>query len=186
MSEEKAAPGGKKSGSKKVLVIVLGCLGMVVLVVVLVALIVGVLGPQRGSHPVAVSSLVKELELAGMNFRLEYGRYPWAKPGEVTAATTIDPRQVYAELKGRGKINSIQDYLGKLPEEFLKDGRIVDAWGNPIQFRVNPDSLEPVVWSFGPDGKDNTNDGAAPDPEKQPKGYYWFGAGDTGDDIINL
>ncbi len=191
MSEQSAMPGESKSGSKTALVIVLGCLGALVILAavagVVVLVVVKYTGSVRGrAQEVRVSSQVKELELSCVNFRLDCGRYPWAKPGEVIATTTIDPQQVYAELKGRGKINSIQDYLGKMPERFLKDGRVVDLWGNPIQFRVNPDGLEPVVWSYGPDGKDNTNDGAAPNPRKQPKSYYWYGAGDTGDDITNL
>jgi len=42
-----------------------------------------------------------------------------------------------------------------------------------------------VIWSCGPDGKDDTNDGVSPDPAKFPKTYYWFGTGRKSDDLTN-
>jgi hypothetical protein len=34
-------------------------------------------------------------------------------------------------------------------------------------------------------GRDDTNDGESTDPQRKPKTYYWFGKGETGDDIGN-
>jgi len=132
--------------------------------------------------------LVRELELQLASYRLEQSRFPWAKPAEVSESTVIDAAQVCAELRGdktKATINKTQDYLKGIPLKFIKDGRIVDPWGNEIRFRVNS-TLDPVIWSCGPDGKDDTNDGVSPDLKKKPQGYYWFGKGDTGDDITNL
>ncbi len=60
-------------------------------------------------------------------------------------------------------------------------------WGAPPAVTATSEIAgKAVIWSCGPNGVDETNDGKSPDPAKYPKGYYWFGKGDTGDDITNL
>ncbi len=137
---------------------------------------------------VTVGFLITDVRLACENFRLETGRYPWVKADEVTAATEIDIRDVYAELRGlpEAKLNTSQDYLGDVRKRFLRDGMLVDLWGHAIMIRVDPKTGQAVIWSCGPNGVDETNDGGSPDPAKLPKGYYWFGKSDTGDDITTL
>lgn len=115
------------------------------------------------------------------SYRLDYGSYPWPKPGEVTATTEIRNPDVYRALAG-GK----NDYLGEVPRRQLKNGVLIDTWGRPLIFRVNPESKSAVIWSCGENGRDETNTGPSPDPEKLPKTYYYFGGGKTGDDITNL
>jgi type II secretory pathway pseudopilin PulG len=137
---------------------------------------------------VKTGHLVSDVKLACENFRLEYGQYPWAKPSAADAATIIDGKDVYAELRGLpgAKVNTTQDYLGEVQQRFLKNGVLVDYWGREILFRVNPNGLQAVIWSCGLNGVDETNDGTSPAPAKFPKGYYWFGKGDTGDDITSM
>jgi len=142
---------------------------------------------NKPSLVIPTRSVILELNLACDNFRLENGQYPWAKPDSVTATTEIRGKDVYVELRGLpgAKINTTQDYFGEVKERYLKNGTVVDTWGHEIMFRVDPATMKPVIWSCGPDGKDDTNDGVSPDPAKFPKTYYWFGKGGTGDDITN-
>jgi hypothetical protein len=154
--------------------------------VVLILLLFG--GGHRVSRKMPVQSLATELRLACANFHLEYGRYPWALREEITGSTTIDCRQVCTELRGLpgASINKAKrDYVGALQSKFVKDDLVVDTWGRPLEFRVDPKTGEPVIWSYGRNGKDETNDGESPDPKKKPKTYYWFGKGDFGDDIVS-
>ena len=154
--------------------------------VVLAWLLFGGARRSRPKSPVLV--LVTELRLACRNFRLMHERYPWAEVEEVTGGTAIDPRRVYVELRGLpgAKINrERRDYIGKLPKRSVKGGAVVDPRGRPLVFRVNAKNGEPVVWSYGKNGRDETNDGESPDPARRPKTYYWFGKGGTGDDIVS-
>jgi hypothetical protein len=132
--------------------------------------------------------LVYSIQIACENYRLNSGQYPWLKPSEVTGTTEIRGRDVYVELRGLAgpKTRIKLDYLGEVRKEFLKNGALVDSWGHEILFRVDPKTGKPVIWSCGENGIDETNDGESPDPAKYPKGYYWFGKGDTGDDISTL
>jgi type II secretory pathway pseudopilin PulG len=178
-----------KSKSRTWLYVLLGCLGAgLVFAAILAGLVISVAAAaRRRAQAVQVMNLTHELELALDNFRLEHNRYPWATPKEMTPATTIDAAQVYRELCALpgAKINTTQNYLGNIPPQFLRNGRVVDIWGREILFRADPDSFEPVIWSCGPNGVDETNDGTSPDPQKKPQSFYWFGKGDTGDDIGN-
>ena len=141
-------------------------------------------GPHHGR---STANLVLQLDVACSSFRLLNDQYPWPKPDSVTAATEIRGKDVYIELRGLpgAKINTSRHFIAEVDIHLLKNGALVDTWGHEIMFRVDPKTLTPVIWSCGPDGKDGTNDGVSPDPAKFPKTYYWFGTGDTGDDITN-
>lgn len=139
-------------------------------------------------------SLVGLLQQACAKYEAAYQRYPWLKAAEVRekmAAGKADEVEikttgVYAELSGRGAANRTESFLAGVPGRCVKDlgsGRtLVDGWGREIKIRIAPDSGEIVIWSFGRDGKDETNDGASTDPARFPKIYYCFGSGGTGDD----
>ena len=131
--------------------------------------------------------LVDHLRPALAHFRQEHGRYPWPKPEQVTPATEISGATVHTELRALpgATINAQVDFLGEVRSNFLRNGALLDSWGHEILFRVDPKTGQAVIWSCGPNGIDETNDGASPDPAKLPKGYYWFGNGGTGDDITN-
>jgi hypothetical protein len=130
--------------------------------------------------------LTKELDLACGYYRTVHKQYPWAKPDEVKPNAAIDPVKVYAELTGGpgAVLNTTQDYVGQVSSRVKKNRTFVDHWGRAIQFRVNPQTSEPVIWSCGPNRRDETNDGDSPDSQRKPMGYYWFGKGDFGDDIV--
>ncbi len=186
-------------------------------VIAIIGILMGILMPvlgavRRRAQRVQVSSLVKECELASVNFRLEYGQYPWTKPPYAKTRMEDAPDEVeiltydvYKEIKGQGDlINSVQDYLGKIPSKFVKDkgdgDTLVDLWDNIIKFRVNPEGMAPVVWSFGQNKTDETNDGTVPAGRwmKKPPNqaveldgdvvmkYYYYGDTSDGDDIGTL
>ena len=187
---------------------------VIAIIGILIGIILPVLGAvRRRAMKVQVQNMVHEADLACGNFQLEYGQSPWLKAPiakkkmQGTAAeqaeVEIKGHQVYAELKGQeGTVNTTTDYLGKVPRKFLKDlgdgNTIVDIWGSEIIFRVNPDGLEPVIWSVGPNKTDETNDGTVPtgvwvksgtsddiDPAVV-KSYYYYGSGGYGDDLYTL
>jgi hypothetical protein len=164
---------------------------LMVLAVVVAGAVMWIVGRSfdRGPHPGHQAAwLIQTVRMACEAFRLENGFYPWPKAGETGAAAEIDGRAVYVELRALpgAKVNTTQDFLGEVPKRSLKHSRLVDPWGHELMIRVDPKTGQPVIWSCGPNGLDDTNDGDSPDPAKFPKGYYWFGKGGTGDDITTL
>jgi len=190
-------------------------------VISIIGILLGILMPVLGSirrraRRMQVANLVHECEMARSNFRLENGQYPWTKPPlaknklddpSTAPDAEIKGHDVYAELRARGgSVNIVQDYLGEIPSKFTKDLNddgniwIVDIWGKEFVFRVNPDGMEPVIWSFGPNKTGETNDGDVPAgtwkrkppnqaddiPADDVKRYYYYGDGTTGDDIGTL
>jgi prepilin-type N-terminal cleavage/methylation domain-containing protein len=172
-------------------------------VIAIIGILIGVLLPalgaaRRRAQKVQVANLVKECDLACGGYRLEYNMYPWMKPPDVkknmdlgnTADVEILTWRAYKELKGLGPVNTTQDYMGKVPSKFIKkvsgEDSLFDIWDHELTFRVNPDGLEPVIWSYGENGKDETNDGTTPDANRYPMIYYWYGKEGAGDDVGTL
>ena len=165
-------------------------------VIAIIGILASILFPVAGAalrraDQVRVRALVEQLGPICESFRMDYGQYPWTKATAVTGATVIRGEEVCAELRASpgAVVNTTHDYLTGVPGTFLRKvggkDRLVDAWGADIMFRVNPNGGAPVIWSCGPDGRDDTNDGASPDPAKFPKTYYWFGTGQKSDDIAS-
>jgi hypothetical protein len=119
------------------------------------------------------------------NYKLEFGCYPWPADDGKSASPAIDMKSVAAELCGtsEAKKNRKTNYLGNVSSGQIVNGEIVDPWGNPIQLRIKITTYRPLMWSFGPNGKDDTNDGVAPASGKKPKSYYLYQKGLRGDDI---
>jgi prepilin-type N-terminal cleavage/methylation domain-containing protein len=190
-------------------------------VIAIIGILIGILLPvlsavRRRARNVQIHSLVKDCELACGNYRLDYNQQPWTRPTEVRALmeagtpekVEIKTPAVYSELKGLGpNVNKLQDYLGKVQSKFIRDlgdgDTLVDMWEREIKFRVDPDSLEPIIWSFGENKVDDTNfqnyfDGetskynytapAVPDAytdgNKYPRIYYYLGDGRSRRDDI--
>jgi hypothetical protein len=152
----------------------------IVVTVAAAAILVFVLKVERVGvrEPPNIRFTIRHLTFACEAYRDRTGECPWPPPPRVQADTTISTREVYAALLGLPV-----PLLDGMPKEFVKDGTLVDHWGRELMIRVDPKTRQPVIWSCGLNGIDETNDGDSPDPTKFPKGYYWFGKGDTGDDI---
>jgi general secretion pathway protein G len=62
----------------------------------------------------------------------------------------------YAALKGQPPAK-LEDLAAKLDQSgWMLDGKFVDAWDQPLQYRVNGKEFK--LWSVGPDGKSGTPD----------------------------
>ena len=169
-------------------------------VIFIISLLTGIIIPII-SHAIYKTNLARTRMLLGQceaacgNFFDTYNRYPWMKSAEVkkkmqagkAAEVEIMTSQVLSELRGQGALNISADYLGTVKSRYIKDlgdgPTLVDPWGREISIRIDPKTLELVFWSVGRDGKDDTNDGASPDPVAEPDIYYYFEQGDSGDDI---
>jgi len=158
-------------------------LHLVLLAVTGFVLLMLVMSNAHPPRPRATKGLVARMRMACDVYSILFSAYPWTSPTEVTGSTRIVNREVYTQLQRA--FAAERESVCTLEPQFLHDGTIVDQWGREIQFRVDPKTMKPVVWSCGRDGKDDTNDGESPDPAKLPKTYYWFGRGDTGDDIVS-
>lgn len=168
---------------------------VICIISILLSLVFAIVAAAMNHANKALSqAMVGTVQGALQSYQQTYQSYPWLKATEVekkmlageAGEVEIDTAKVYAELSGRGPVNTNEDFLRGLHGRFKKDlggGRsLVDAWGREIRIRVDPNNSEVVVWSFGRNGKDETNDGATPDANKQPKIYYLFTSGDSGDD----
>jgi prepilin-type N-terminal cleavage/methylation domain-containing protein len=162
---------------------------------ILMGMVMPIIGAALRRQAVAkTETLVGVCKVACEEYVGEINVYPWCKPVDVRkhmAASRPDlveikTRDVYLELSGQGKRNSKENYLDSVHRGMIKDlgsGRtLVDAWGHEIRFRVNLKTGRPVIWSLGPNGKDETNDGTTSDPVKEPQIYYLFTSGGNGDD----
>jgi prepilin-type N-terminal cleavage/methylation domain-containing protein len=64
--------------------------------------------------------------------------------------------KTYAKLKGNPPA-TLEELAPRLDRSFwMKDGKFVDAWEQPLQYRVNGKEYD--VWSCGPDGLSGTSD----------------------------
>jgi hypothetical protein len=205
---------------------------------VAIMLLIGALMPRRvrryTNPSIEVRLLVMNVSSAVASYRFDCGTYPWG--GDSEDPITIDPNQVARELLPTHPLvnpgqkrkptyhynRPCRDYLPELKGQWLKDYdgdgnvEIVDVWGYPIQFRVDPRTRNVVLWSLGnpnhdarasakrPRGMtiaawkvkllelgDETADGKPPDDPQVPESerntdYYFYGKGDTGNDITNL
>ncbi len=140
-------------------------------------------------------AMVGTVQGALETYKQTYQSYPWLKATEVekkmlagkAGEVEIKTAAVYAELSGKGPVNTAENFLRGVPDRCIRDlggGKtLVDAWGREIKIRVDPNNSEVVVWSVGKNGKDETNDGTTPDANKRPKIYYLFTSGKDGDDL---
>jgi prepilin-type N-terminal cleavage/methylation domain-containing protein len=189
-------------------------------VIAIIGILVGLLLPvlsnvKNKAYKTELHANLKDCASACENYRLDFNRYPWPKGPDVEKQmkaghpenAEIFTHKVYAELKGLGGgINTRQDYLGKLKSKFVRGGTIVDLWERELSIRINPNGDEPVIWSWGENGVDDTNfkqyfDGDTAgykyvppgppagynDADKYPRIHYYLGDGtNRGDDVTTL
>jgi hypothetical protein len=164
--------------------------GPVLLGVLALSIAILYLGPPRnGDYDAAVtkSNLLALQDVLDI-YEQTYGQYPWPRSHQVSPWTVIRAEDVCAELIGLPDAKLSGSGSGwdgrQLLSTPIENGVFVDRWKRPFRFRVDPKTLRPIVWSCGANGVDETNNGESPDPVNKPKGYYWYGTGDTGDDIV--
>lgn len=120
------------------------------------------------AEKIRLRRLIVDLEVAIRRFREDYNQLPWP----VAAPPSGEPIQdILRELAPSnshlaGKMPSInvkKDYF-IAPKKFSRasiDGKevLVDRWRNEIRIRYDPKTKTVTLWSFGPDGIDQTGDG---------------------------
>jgi len=62
---------------------------------------------------------------------------------------------VMTNLKGYPPA-SLEELAPRLSPDWIKEGKFVDGWDHPIQYRVDGKQFQ--VWSCGPDGISGTDD----------------------------
>jgi len=192
---EAVAPGGSRSNrppgfSLVELLIVISILG------ILAGMLLPVVGAIMRRKRIALTRmLVIQCQGAVQQFEGDFNRRPWCERSKVKGymeaskphLVEIRTVDVLAELRGRGEVNRVENYLRGLEGRFVRDlgcgETLVDAWGREIIFRVDVDDTRPQVYSLGPNGKDETGDGTSTDPTGLPPIYYLIEAPGDSDDI---
>ncbi len=96
------------------------------------------------------------LILAGIAFGLLH----WIERCRIQASTTevfelgLQAASV-AQLKGFPPA-TLEELIPRLSPQWVQGEKVVDAWGNPIRYRVDGKTFE--LWSCGPDGISGTED----------------------------
>ncbi|MHC4400652.1 MAG: type II secretion system protein GspG [Planctomycetota bacterium] len=99
------------------------------------------LAPSRTPLGTVVKSRLRLLQIAFETYRTDNGRYPTTTEG--FGALFKPPAHLpYGAHWGGAVISDLRP----------------DPWGNPYQYEYDPKQKRPRTWSFGPDGKDGTED----------------------------
>jgi prepilin-type N-terminal cleavage/methylation domain-containing protein len=135
------------------------------IIALLLGLVVAVLGPAREKAKRAqVLNLIKNIEGAAKVFQLAYNRWPWDVEGK-TLGMKLNAGDIFVELSPANAAltpasytplfnRQRAEYLAIAPN-WIKDGKVVDAWGNELEFFWNPEARCIVIVS---PGRDKTND----------------------------
>ncbi|MFH1857256.1 MAG: type II secretion system protein GspG [Candidatus Omnitrophota bacterium] len=128
---------------------------VIMIIMALAGLVVG--GAQKARQRALVAkakAAIASLETGLSMYELDYGYYPDAPISNVVTLLSKDPGEEDDTWNG--------PYV-MFKEEDLKDGNLIDPWGNPYEY-ANPGSAEHGhdryidIWSKGPDGTDGGGD----------------------------
>lgn len=167
---------------------VLELLIVIAIVSILAALILSVAGPVRKKAVRAQAlQLIQSAEHAAKSFQLAHNRWPWNADGQ-TLAKKLPAQDIFAELApGNPALapaahtplaNTQKTEFLSLPASAIRNGRVIDPWGNELEFFWNPDTRSVVIVSAGPNGVNETVDTAGEGRLKPPA--------EQADDISNL
>ncbi|MDO4558533.1 MAG: type II secretion system major pseudopilin GspG [Planctomycetia bacterium] len=125
-----------------VLIVVLG--GIVPLVLVALAVVAGpqLMGTREDAKIRQARAQVKTFMSTLDMYQVEANEYPTTDQG---LRALLEQPEGYPEIASWSKL---------LKSE--KD--LVDPWGNDYQYELDEGTDEPRIWSYGPDGKDGTED----------------------------
>lgn len=126
---------------------------VLVILVILAALAVpGYNALRKGALIDATRSQIGLFETSLAGYQLHLGDYPTTDQG--LEALREDPGNLAGTKKWRGP--------------YLDDPVPLDPWGNPYQYKYpgDYDEEKPDIWSWGPDGRDGTEDDIGSWPEE--------------------
>lgn len=141
-------------------------LAVVTIIGVLAALVIGVAGyAQRKAAISRAQAEIAELSRAIEAYRLDFGQYPTSTSNR--GSITDNNHQLYTQL-----VSQPGRYITFRPNQLRVTGtttNILDPFGNPYNyFRTYPVTAAQTnratfdLWSFGPDGFDETTSAAHP------------------------
>ena len=152
-----------------------------IFVVALIPIIlIGLLLPMRrgvttSAKVVEAKYRIHQLVISIENFKMNYDQYPWpndAPPMGITMADVL--RELAPTHPGvtKGKkstINTAMETYFEVPNNYLKNGTLVDPWGGEYMIIWDDRRKGPIIWTKSRNGIDETSDGDE----------------DWGDDIFN-
>ena len=96
---------------------------------------------------------------------MDYNRYPWPDSAPPLGTTMADVLKELAPTNPgvtKGKkptINTAMETYFEVPDKYLRNGTLVDYWGNEYMIAYDEKIKGPIIWSKGPNGIDETSDG---------------------------
>ncbi len=141
-------------------------------VITIIAILAAVLIPSLGratakAREGETRNMVNALELAIESFRLDYNQYPWRPPPltpEVLVSADVirelmpdDPRITVGQVPTQNRKG--RSYLKSVKERYIKDGTLVDPWGQEYKFDWDGENRVLLIYSIGSNGEDETIDG---------------------------
>lgn len=130
-------------------------LTVVAIIAVLCALLVGaVAGVRERARRAQALSFIRSIEDAAKVFQLAYNRWPWEIEGK-TLAQKLPANDIFAELAPANTALAAPSYQTlanrqrvtylAIPPNWIRDGKVVDVWGNELEFFWNPDTCSIVI-----------------------------------------
>jgi prepilin-type N-terminal cleavage/methylation domain-containing protein len=122
---------------------------------------------REKSRRAQVLNLIKNIENAARTFQLAYNRWPW-NIEDNTLAAKLDAHDIFAELApgnsalATASYNPLHnkqrvEYLA-IPPVHVREGKVIDVWGNELEFFWNPDARAIIIVSPGKNKLNETVD----------------------------
>lgn len=137
-------------------------------------------GGQSHVHPktrvMIAKNMIHQMDVSIAKFKMDYDQFPWPNDAPPIGTTMADILRELAptnELLTKGKkptINTAMETYFEIARKHLKNGTLVDPWGNEYMIGYDEMLNGPSIWSKGPNGIDEMSDGDE----------------DYGDDIFNV
>ena len=96
---------------------------------------------------------------------MDYNQYPWPDDAPPPATSMADIVMELAPTNSRvakGKkptINTAWETYLEVLDKYIKNGTLVDPWGNEYMIVHDTKKKRVIIWSKGPNGIDETSDG---------------------------
>ncbi len=99
---------------------------------------------RRRARITLTAALLRQIGVALSRYEQDYGLYP--KSGNKNLVTMLD---------GNPDNGGPQQAYFKFGKTLDTNGRLIDSWGNPINYSFDAEKYRWHIWSNGPDGKND-------------------------------
>ena len=113
---------------------------------------------------VEAKNIVNRLVVSVEHFKMDYNQYPWPDDAPPMGTTMADILRELAPTnpgitKGRKHtINTKTETYFEVSCKRLKNGTLIDPWGNEYMIVYDEKTKSPMIWSKGANGKDETSE----------------------------